>query len=142
MNQSTFFCEWLNIWQSISCDSSLSLPMPLFWSEESLTRNEGEPDELLDSDEWRDVSLVTDDFFTVFCVAVRLHSVKRNLTRYRSNVIQRFDVELINIVMHLMHLNLLHWRSKCPYSNESDNQIERWEFMKWSEVKGVTWVLC
>lgn len=57
--------------------SSNGLPMPLICSEESLTRKEEELDELLDwkdFEELRDVSLVIDDFFIVFCVAVRLHS--------------------------------------------------------------------
>lgn len=63
------------------CSSRLGvicyLPMPLICSEESLTRQEEEPDVLLDWEDWRDVSLVTDDFFLVCCVAVRLHSVKK-----------------------------------------------------------------
>lgn len=54
-------------------------PIPLLWSKESLTRKEEELEELWDWDEFdRVVNLVTDDFFTVFCVAVRLHSKGKN----------------------------------------------------------------
>lgn len=51
--------------------------MPLLWSEVSLKRKAEELLELDESEDWRDVSRVTEDFFAVFCVAVRLHSVKR-----------------------------------------------------------------
>lgn len=49
--------------------------MPM--SEESLMSKDEEPEVLLDSEDWRDVSLVTDDLFLVWCVAVRLHSVTK-----------------------------------------------------------------
>lgn len=58
----------------------LHLLMPLLCSDESVTRKEVELDELLDWENFEDFNLVSDDFFTVFCVAVRLHSVKRNST--------------------------------------------------------------
>lgn len=60
----------------------LDSPMPLVCSDMSFARKEEELEELLDwkdLDEGRDVSLLTDDFFVVFCVAVRLHSVNRNI---------------------------------------------------------------
>lgn len=76
-------------------------PMPLICSEDSLTRNDEEPDELLEFEELRDVSLVTDAFFMVFCVAVRLHSVekKKKSTRQKVNIIiQNVDVRWITII--------------------------------------------
>lgn len=61
--------------------------MPLICSDKSVTRKEVELDELLDwedFEEWRDLSLVTDDFFVVFCVAVRLQSIKNKF--HKTNV--------------------------------------------------------
>ena len=51
--------------------------MPLGSSGESLARKE----ELLDSEELREVTPLTDDFFFVFCVAVRLQSEERKLMK-------------------------------------------------------------
>lgn len=80
MNQSATSQHLLWVTEFLRVAVTLYLLMPLIWSEVSLTRNDVGLDELLDfadSEDWRDVSRVTDDFFVVFCVAVRLHSVKR-----------------------------------------------------------------
>lgn len=64
----------------------LCLPMPLIDSELSLTRKADDPPELLDSEdieELTDVNMVNEDFFAVFCVAVRLHSVKDTFLKMR-----------------------------------------------------------
>lgn len=64
------------------------VPIPSLCSEMSLLRKE-ELEELLPREvlEWRDVLLVSDDFFAVFCVAVRLHSVKKKTHMMKVNVI-------------------------------------------------------
>lgn len=65
---------------SYNCLNRLVLchvPIPQMFSDGSLTRQEEELDELLDFEELTGVSFIDFVFFTVFCVAVRLHSEKR-----------------------------------------------------------------
>lgn len=68
-------CFWMS--EDVNVVAAGYVLMPLLCSEASLKRKAEEWLEWDESEDCRDVSRVTEDFFAVFCVAVRLHSVKR-----------------------------------------------------------------